>query len=29
MTLFPGLLIFLTVITFNNLGDRLRQKFAR
>jgi peptide/nickel transport system permease protein len=29
MTLFPGLLIFMTVITFNNLGDRLRQKFAR
>ncbi|HNA79463.1 MAG TPA: ABC transporter permease [Turneriella sp.] len=29
MTLFPGLLIFLTVITFNNLGDKLRQKFAR
>jgi len=29
MTLFPGVLIFLTVITFNNLGDKLREKFAR
>lgn len=29
MTLFPGLLIFLTVITFNQIGDRLRQRFAR
>ncbi|MCX7632075.1 MAG: ABC transporter permease [Turneriella sp.] len=29
MTLFPGLLIFLTVFTFNNLGDRLREQFAR
>lgn len=29
MTLFPGLLIFMTVITFNNLGDRLREKFQR
>jgi peptide/nickel transport system permease protein len=29
MTLFPGLLIFMTVITFNNLGDRLRQRFTR
>lgn len=29
MTLFPGLLIFQTVITFNNLGDRLRERFTR
>ncbi|MBS0619769.1 MAG: ABC transporter permease [Spirochaetes bacterium] len=29
MTLFPGILIFLTVITFNNLGDQLRQRFSR
>lgn len=29
MTLFPGLLIFVTVITFNNLGDKLRQRFTR
>lgn len=29
MTLFPGLLIFQTVITFNNLGDRLRERFQR
>ena len=29
MTLFPGLLIFMTVITFNNLGDKLRERFTR
>lgn len=29
MTLFPGLLIFSTVITFNNLADRLRIRFVR
>lgn len=29
MTLFPGMLIFMTVITFNNLGDRLRERFTR
>lgn len=29
MIVFPGLLIFQTVITFNNLGDRLREKFTR
>ncbi len=29
MTLFPGLLIFQTVITFNNLGDKLRERFTR
>lgn len=29
MTLFPGLLIFMTVITFNNLGDRMRERFTR
>ncbi|HRP68445.1 MAG TPA: ABC transporter permease [Turneriella sp.] len=29
MTLFPGILIFMTVITFNNLGDWLRSRFAK
>ncbi|MBV6493025.1 MAG: Dipeptide transport system permease protein DppC [Turneriella sp.] len=29
MTLFPGILIFMTVITFNNLGDWLRTRFAK
>ena len=29
MTLFPGLLIFMTVFTFNNLGDKLRERFTR
>lgn len=29
MTLFPGLLIFMTVITFNNLGDKMRERFTR
>lgn len=29
MTLFPGMLIFMTVITFNNLGDRLRVRYTR
>lgn len=28
MTIFPGLLIFLLVLTFNSLGDRLRERFS-
>jgi len=29
MTLFPGFLIFMTIITFNDLGEKLRRRFAR